>query len=56
MTPPPSLHHNFNGLERYIGRQGYNEHDPYWTVWSGGRMLFLQLLPYQNLALRLKKS
>ncbi len=41
--------------ERYIGRQGYNEHDPYWTIGSGGQMLFLHLLPYQNLALRLKR-
>lgn len=41
--------------ERYIGRQGYNEHDPYWRVWSGGRMLFLDLLPYQNIALKLKR-
>ncbi|GHV19375.1 1,4-alpha-glucan branching enzyme GlgB [Planctomycetales bacterium] len=41
--------------ERYIGRQGYNDHNPYWTVWSNGHRLSLDLLPYQNLALKLKK-
>lgn len=40
--------------ERYIGRQGYNEHNPYWSTWSNGRFLQIDLLPYQNLALKLK--
>lgn len=40
--------------ERYIGRQDYNGHDPYWTVWSQGRFLYIELLPFQNLALKLK--
>lgn len=42
--------------ERYIGRQGYNEHDPYWTIWSQGRFLYIELLPFQNLALKLKNN
>ncbi len=44
----------FNSIdERYIGRQGYNEHDPYWTVHTGDCSLWLRLHPYQNLALKL---
>ncbi|MHC4886366.1 MAG: alpha amylase C-terminal domain-containing protein [Planctomycetota bacterium] len=44
----------FNSVdERYIGTTGYNRHDPYWTVWSSGHFLHLQLLPRQNIALKL---
>ncbi len=41
--------------ERYIGRQGYNDHDPYWSIHSGGRTMWVNLLPYQNIALKLKQ-
>jgi len=40
--------------ERYIGVQSYNRHDPYWRVETNGRLLYLQLLPYQNMALKLR--
>ncbi|MBN2713134.1 MAG: alpha amylase C-terminal domain-containing protein [Planctomycetes bacterium] len=39
--------------ERYIGRQGYNEHDPYWSAHADG-ILWVDLLPYQNIAMKLK--
>lgn len=39
--------------ERYIGRQGYNEHDPYWTIHAEGNHLFLEMVPYQNIVLKL---
>lgn len=42
--------------ERYIGQQPYNRHDPYWSISTGGgRILWIDLLPYQNLALKLKR-
>ncbi|HEY3320996.1 MAG TPA: alpha-amylase family glycosyl hydrolase [Planctomycetota bacterium] len=40
--------------ERYIGAQYYNRHDPYWSAHSGGKFLYIELKPYQNIALKLK--
>ncbi len=47
----------YNSIDqRYIGSQGYNQHDPYWTIHSAGNFLYIDLQPYQNIAFKLKSS
>ena len=41
--------------ERYIGVQPYNRHDPYWTVKANGKFIYIDLQPFQNLTLKLKR-
>ena len=39
--------------ERYIGIQPYNRHDPYWEIDGTSRILWIELKPLQNIALKL---
>ncbi len=39
--------------ERYIGQQGYNNHDPYWEIDGWDYVLWIELHPFQNLVLKL---
>ncbi|CEL93177.1 unnamed protein product [Vitrella brassicaformis CCMP3155] len=39
--------------EKYIGIHDYNRHDPYWSCHSGGGPLWIELKPFQNMALKL---
>nr|AFP43336.1 starch branching enzyme 3 [Cyanobacterium sp. CLg1] len=45
----------YNSIDqRYIGNHDYNQHDPYWIINAGGQFMYIDLLPYQNIAFKLK--
>ena len=45
----------YNSIDqRYIGNHDYNQHDPYWSIHAGGQFMYIDLLPHQNIAFKLK--
>ncbi|MGA1823386.1 MAG: alpha-amylase family glycosyl hydrolase [bacterium] len=45
----------YNSIDsQYIGNNWYNQHDPYWSVYSSHRFISIKLAPFQNIALKLK--
>lgn len=54
-VPAPGIYKViYNSIDqRYIGEQCYNQHDPYWEIDGRSHILWIELKPLQNLALKL---